>query len=124
MDGQAVEEDHRRVSAAGAIAVLPVELPVGGRPGPAGDLGRVEPAQTGQAWPVRRDEDHPAGHHARRGRVEDAGREVEVGRPGPGGELVEPVARAVVIDAADDQVDIGEFGMRAGRGEPAGDRSR
>jgi hypothetical protein len=61
---------------------------------------------------------HDSSSDVRRGGGEvDAGRNVDVRGGGVEGDAVEAIAGAVVIDAADDQVDIVEFGVPAGGGE-------
>ena len=113
MDGDPVEMDNCRVGLRGAVAVHPVEglLLRGLRP-PA-DFGWVQLAQAVETGSAGDDEHRAAADGWPRGGGVDARGDVDVGRRGVDGNLVEAVARPVVVDATDDEVDVVEFWMGA-----------
>ena len=114
VDREAVEVDHGRVRGAGAVAVQSVERLLVGGFGPSGDFGGVELVEAGEAGPAGQGEhDATAERDGLAGFVE-AGRDVDVRGPGVNSDLVKSVPGSVVVDTADDQVDVVEFGVVAG----------
>jgi hypothetical protein len=102
MDGDPVEMNDCRVGLLGAVAVLAVEgLLLGGLRPPA-DLGWVQLAQTMETGAAGADDHRAAADGWRRGGGIDARGDVDVGRRGVDGYLVEAVAGPVVVDATDD----------------------
>ena len=111
MSRHAVEVDDGWIRTTGTVAVLPIQFSLLCVFRPSADLTGVEFTEAVQARSAGSNKDHTTADQRRCDRDISASGDVEIGGRRVDSNLVEAVAGPVMVDAADDEIKVMEFGV-------------